>query len=254
MLKCLNIFFVLKSSCMHPTPLERSRISIARVHFDILRQCTPLRRRLQAIAHVGQWGYIQLCSKQLVAQEITSAAWPYVYPGIWDLRVPNCPQKETWPYLCNSQVECWQSALQGTDISAGGSCEFAPGNNWTNKKGTRGMAESLESGRIDSEECAALMQENIHYCDWETAILQRRSKAISLNKWRLSVHLFIYWKLILTARAYHFPESFFHGVRWIPSIGLEVLSDWTLSLVTHRLSTIDSQHVRSVNGLKHVSQ
>lgn len=117
MLKCLNIFFVLKSSCMHPTPLERSRISIARVHFDILRQCTPLRRRLQAIAHVGQWGYIQLCNKQLVAQEITSAAWPYVYPGIWDLRVPNCPQKETWPYLCNSQVECWQSALQGTDIS-----------------------------------------------------------------------------------------------------------------------------------------
>lgn len=139
-------------------------------------------------------------------------------------------------------------------LSAGGSCEFAPGNNWTNKKGTQGMAESLESGRIDSEECAALMQENIHYCDWETAILQRRSKAISWNKLRLSVHLFIYWKLILTAHAYHFPESFFHGVRWIPSIGLEVLSDWTLSLVTHRLSTIDSRHVRSVNGLKHVSQ
>lgn len=41
------------------------------------------------------------------------------------------------------------------------------------------MVKSLESGRIDSEECVALMQENIHDCDWVTPILKRRIKAMN---------------------------------------------------------------------------
>lgn len=65
------------------------------------------------------------------------------------------------------------------------------------------MAESLESGRIDSEEHVALMQENIHYCDWVTVILKRRVKAI--NTFRFSVNVFINLKKkTLTGCAYHF--------------------------------------------------
>lgn len=67
------------------------------------------------------------------------------------------------------------------------------------------MAESLESGRIDSEERVALMQENIHDCDWVTAILKRRLKAI--NTFGFSVNVFINLKKkkkTLTGCAYHF--------------------------------------------------
>lgn len=59
-------------------------------------------------------------------------------------------------------------------LSAGGSCEFTSGKDLTNKKGRQGMAESLENGRIDSGECASLIQENIHYRVWEMAILQKQ--------------------------------------------------------------------------------
>lgn len=65
------------------------------------------------------------------------------------------------------------------------------------------MIESLESGLICGERCAAWMQENIRDCGWETATLQSRSKSKSESKKTPKQSIYLI-QFSLRVCAYHF--------------------------------------------------
>lgn len=222
----------LKSNCMHPTPLEQF---VNQCREGLFGHPAEMHSSTALTADTGTGSSVRTNPSLLLRVKNRSAAWPHVRPCIQDLLVPNCPKKKTSGGLL---TKC---PSEHRYLSAGGSEWVAAGNIAINRTGT---SESLESGRIDSEECVALMPENIRGCDWVTAILQRRLKAI--NKFGFSVHIFIYLlKKTLTGRAHHFLKSFSHAVRRITSIVLELWSDWTLLPATHLSPKIDSQHIRN---------
>lgn len=108
----------------------------------------------------------------------------------------------------------------------------------------KAQMESLESWRCYDERCVVWLKANSHDCGWEMESLKER---IRVHMTYCDISECVFSCVNLCACSYHFLLSCSYAVKQTHSVDLELLSGWSLSLVTHLLSAEDLQRVTTLS-------